>query len=68
MTLRISIDTLLCRERRKAGLSLASRGCPPLVGCSSAAAPTANFDWANPTAVCYVCDRCGYIHWFLPRR
>jgi hypothetical protein len=26
-----------------------------------------NLDWVNPSAVCYVCDRCGYIHWFLPR-
>ena len=25
-------------------------------------------DWANRSATCYVCDRCGYIHWFLPRR
>lgn len=24
-----------------------------------------NFDWANATATCYVCDKCGYIHWFL---
>jgi hypothetical protein len=27
-----------------------------------------NFDWANATATCYVCDGCGYIHWFLPQR
>lgn len=27
-----------------------------------------NFDWANATADCYVCDGCGYIHWFLPER
>ena len=27
-----------------------------------------NFDWANATAVCYVCDGCGYVHWFLPKR
>lgn len=26
-----------------------------------------NLDWANPSAACFVCDRCGYIHWFLPR-
>jgi hypothetical protein len=23
-------------------------------------------DWANPSAECYICSRCGYIHWFLP--
>lgn len=23
------------------------------------------FDWANPTAECWVCSRCGYVHWFL---
>jgi hypothetical protein len=26
-----------------------------------------NFDWANASANCYVCDRCGYVHWFLPK-
>jgi hypothetical protein len=25
-------------------------------------------DWANRTARCLVCERCGYVHWFLPRR
>jgi hypothetical protein len=24
-----------------------------------------NLDWANKSATCVVCDRCGYIHWFL---
>ena len=24
-------------------------------------------DWFNRSAICLVCDRCGYIHWFLPR-
>ena len=35
---------------------------------NTAVATFFNFDWANPTADCYVCDRCGYIHWFLPSR
>lgn len=21
--------------------------------------------WTNPTAECWVCGRCGYVHWFL---
>ena len=25
-------------------------------------------EWANRSALCYVCANCGYIHWFLPRR
>jgi hypothetical protein len=29
---------------------------------NTAVATFCNFDWANPTADCYVCDRCGYIH------
>ena len=24
-----------------------------------------NLDWANRTADLYICDACGYIHWFL---
>ena len=27
-----------------------------------------NLDWANATAECWVCGRCGYIHWFLGAR
>ena len=31
----------------------------------------ANFRWltagANPSGLCYVCAKCGYIHWFLPQ-
>lgn len=25
-----------------------------------------NVEWASPTADCYVCGACGYVHWFLP--
>lgn len=25
-----------------------------------------NLEWTSPIADCYVCARCGYIHWFLP--
>ena len=35
---------------------------------NTAVATFFNFDWANPTATCYVCDGCGYIHWFLLKR
>ena len=24
-------------------------------------------DWADPVAVCYECDHCGYLHWFMPK-
>ena len=27
-----------------------------------------NLDWANTNAICFVCDGCGYVHWFLPKR
>jgi predicted nucleic-acid-binding Zn-ribbon protein len=33
---------------------------------NTAAASFMNLDWLNKSAVCFVCDRCGYIHWFLP--
>jgi hypothetical protein len=35
---------------------------------NTAVATFFGFDWANATAICYVCDQCGYIHWFLPNR
>ncbi len=25
-----------------------------------------DLDWLNKSARCLVCERCGYIHWFLP--
>jgi predicted nucleic-acid-binding Zn-ribbon protein len=33
----------------------------------TAAATFFQVEWTNPTALCYVCDNCGYIHWFLPQ-
>lgn len=24
-----------------------------------------NVDWANRSAMCFICDRCGYVHWFI---
>jgi len=35
---------------------------------NTAVATFFNFDCANASATCYVCDGYGYIHWFLPRR
>ena len=26
-----------------------------------------SLDWANKSATCYVCGRCGFVHWFLPQ-
>jgi hypothetical protein len=26
-----------------------------------------NLDWVNQSSVCFVCEKCGYIHWFLPK-
>jgi hypothetical protein len=39
-----------------------------LFGSKSPVATFFNFDWANPSAECFVCDGCGHIHWFLPER
>ena len=25
-----------------------------------------DLDWANASALCCVCDVCGYVHWFMP--
>jgi DNA-directed RNA polymerase subunit M/transcription elongation factor TFIIS len=33
---------------------------------NTAMASFLNFDWLNPSATCYICDGCGYVHWFLP--
>ncbi len=26
-----------------------------------------NLEWTNKSAICFVCDHCGLIQWFLPR-
>ena len=23
-----------------------------------------NLDWLNESATCFVCEQCGYVHWF----
>lgn len=33
---------------------------------NTAVATFFSLDWANRTARCLVCERCGYVHWFLP--
>jgi predicted nucleic-acid-binding Zn-ribbon protein len=25
-------------------------------------------DWANSQAECFVCEQCGYVHWFMRNR
>ncbi len=35
---------------------------------NTAVASFFSLDWANATATCYVCEYCGYVHWFLPKR
>jgi hypothetical protein len=32
----------------------------------SAAASFFNVEWLGPTADCYICVKCGYVHWFIP--
>ena len=27
-----------------------------------------NVDWLNPSADCYICGQCDYIHWFYPQK
>jgi hypothetical protein len=34
---------------------------------NTATATFFDMDWANETANCFVCEGCGYIHWFLPK-
>jgi ribosomal protein S27AE len=33
---------------------------------NTAVATFFNLDWTNPSAKCVICERCGYIYWFLP--
>ena len=35
---------------------------------NTAVATFFSLDWANPQATCMVCDQCGYVHWFLPKK
>lgn len=33
----------------------------------SAGATFFNVEWLGPSADCYICTSCRYVHWFLPR-
>lgn len=32
---------------------------------NTAATTFFDLDWANKSGTCFVCSKCGYIHWFL---
>ncbi len=32
---------------------------------NTAAMSFLNLDWANKSAICFICSECTYIHWFL---
>jgi hypothetical protein len=34
---------------------------------NTTAASLFNLEWASASGTCYVCAKCGYIHWFLPQ-
>jgi predicted nucleic-acid-binding Zn-ribbon protein len=34
---------------------------------NTAAMSFAGLDWLNSSAVCFICVRCGYVHWFLTK-
>ena len=33
---------------------------------NTALASFLNFEWANTSGTCIICNQCGYIHWFYP--
>ena len=35
---------------------------------NTAVATFFKLDWANPSADCYICGECAYIHWFYPQK
>lgn len=35
---------------------------------NTAVATFFKLDWANPSADCYICAQCDYIHWFYPQK
>ena len=49
---------IICRHnrfwRRKAQLNKAS-------------STFLSLDWTDASALCYECDNCGYLHWFMPQ-
>lgn len=34
-------------------------------GLSTGASNVFGQDWANSQATCFVCEQCGYVHWFV---
>ena len=61
-TVKVGQKTLICLvcghgrfRRRRAQLN-------------TALATFFKLDWANRSATCFICEQCGYIHWFLAER
>lgn len=34
----------------------------------SSTASFLNIEWTGPSVICLICDKCGYIHWFQPKK
>lgn len=63
----------VARERTVAGRQLRCQVCDytrffEREAQLNGAAAHFGLDWATPKATCIVCERCGYVHWFLPMR
>jgi hypothetical protein len=37
-------------------------------GLSTGASNVFGQDWANSQASCFICEQCGYVHWFVRAR
>jgi predicted nucleic-acid-binding Zn-ribbon protein len=70
----VNASSVEAREIQIAGKQLRCQVCeyPRFyrreAGLSTGASNVFGQDWANSQASCFICEQCGYVHWFVRAR
>jgi len=71
---KVNASSVEAREVQIAGRQLRCQVCDYTrffrreAGLSSGASNAFGQDWASSQASCFICEQCGYVHWFVRAR
>ena len=72
--MKVNASSVEAREIQVAGSQLRCQVCDYTrffrreAGLSTGASNVFGQDWANSQASCFICEQCGYVHWFVRAR
>ena len=72
--MKVNASSVEAREIQIAGSQLRCQVCDYTrffrreAALSTGASNVFGQDWANSQASCFICEQCGYVHWFVRAR